>query len=94
MTEDRNGGAGRDERGRFLPGNRAAAGHGPWKHRQALATAVTEDHIAAAGLKLHELGMDGDVSALVALIKLLVAAPKPLPEAEEASDVDEMSDYL
>jgi hypothetical protein len=79
--------------GRFLPGNRAAAGN-PFHRavaarRKALLDAVTDEDIAAVARKLRDLALAGDVAAAKVLLVYVVGKPTAADDPDRL-DLDEL----
>lgn len=83
---------GRDERGRFTPGNKAARGN-PYARRvaqlrSALLRAVSADDVQAVARKLVEQAKAGDVQAARVLLDRLFGPAVPLDFVERLSEIE------
>jgi hypothetical protein len=79
--------------GRFLPGNKAAAGNSFHRavaaRRKALLDAVSPEEVAAVGRKLTEQALAGDVPSAKVLLSYVVGKPAESPNPDRV-DLDEL----
>jgi hypothetical protein len=94
-TPTANGGNGRDDRGRFLPGNPGGPGN-PLavrvsRLRSALLNAVTEDDVKEIVRKLVSLAKDGDTVAARILFDRVLGRPV---ESDLIARIEELEEQL
>jgi hypothetical protein len=78
--------SGRDEKGRFSTGNRAACGN-PVNRRMSelrcsLLKALDEDKMRILGDRLYQRALDGDMVAAGLLLRYCIGVPRECPDAD------------
>ncbi len=90
----RNGSDGRDERGRFAPGNPGGPGNPHAKQtgklRSAMLKAVTEKDMRAVVMKLVELAKSGNVPAAKEVLDRCLGRPVEADLIERLDQVEEL----
>lgn len=90
----RNGSDGRDERGRFAPGNRGGPGNPHAKQtgklRSAMLKAVTEKDMRDVVMKLVELAKSGNVPAAKEVLDRCLGRPVEVDLIERLDQVEEL----
>jgi hypothetical protein len=84
--------ANHDNRGRFVAGNRAAAGNPVHKkmaeHRRAILEALTDAEVVAVIRKLYDLAVGGDVAAARTLLDRLAGPAQALDIESRLVDLE------
>jgi len=92
-TNGANGG-GRDDRGRFAPGNPGGPGNPHARQvarlRAAALSCTTEEQVREVLSKLHELAVGGDVRAAVAWLDRVGIRPDSIDLEERVAEMEEM----
>ena len=94
VKPSRNGSDGRDERGRFAPGNVGGPGNPHAKQtgklRSAMLKAVTEKDMRAVVMKLVELAKSGNVPAAKEVLDRCLGRPVEADLSERLEQVEEL----
>ena len=94
VNPSRNGSDGRDERGRFAPGNPGGPGNPHAKQtgelRSAMLKAVTEKDMRAVVMKLVELAKSGNVPAAKEVLDRCLGRPVEADLIERLDQVEEL----